>query len=348
MMHYKFPVSSKVFLLALLAVSPAQAKESEKSREEKPVLWQEPVKIDKRDLFHGIGGSERAPTTGPFTFEKEDLDGNSPKFVVTDGNGTKWKVKVGPEARPETVVTRFVWAVGYLTDEDYFVPSQRVEKLPRRLKRGREFVSSDGIVRDARWERMDRDKIGKWKWRKNPHSRTRELNGLRVLMAMFNNYDMKDSQNSLYKGPDGVRMVVSDLGATLGPTRTRWPLPTGRGELDAYQKTKFITNVHKNKVDFAAPAWPTLFGFLPLPPLPYTFFSYPLVLVGGRPAANLTAQWWIGRGIPRDDARWIGSLLARLTPAQITDAFRSAHYSPKEVEGFSREIRERIAALGAL
>ena len=34
----------------------------------------------------------------------------------------KWRVKLGVEARPETVASRLVWAVGYYANEDYFLP----------------------------------------------------------------------------------------------------------------------------------------------------------------------------------------------------------------------------------
>jgi len=54
---------------------------------------------------------------------------------------------------------------------------------------------------------------------------------------------------------------------------------------------------------------------------------------------------WIGRNIPRSDARWIGELLARLSNRQIEDAFRAAGYSEQEVEGFSRIVEQRIARL---
>ena len=57
---------------------------------------------------------------GTFTFLKEDRKGSNPKFDVQDENGVKWKVKLGSEARPETVASRLVWAVGYFANEDYF------------------------------------------------------------------------------------------------------------------------------------------------------------------------------------------------------------------------------------
>ncbi|MEP6961549.1 MAG: hypothetical protein ABI995_05700, partial [Acidobacteriota bacterium] len=69
-------------------------------------LWREPTDIASRDLIYGQGGKEHAPTSGPFVFSKEDPDGNSPKFVVKDSQGVKWKVKLGEEVRPETAATR--------------------------------------------------------------------------------------------------------------------------------------------------------------------------------------------------------------------------------------------------
>jgi hypothetical protein len=57
---------------------------------------------------------------------------------------------------------------------------------------------------------------------------------------------------------------------------------------------------------------------------------------------------WIGRHIPRTDARWMGQLLAQLSPSQVRDAFRSAGYTPQEVEGFSAVIQSRIAELNKL
>ena len=57
---------------------------------------------------------------------------------------------------------------------------------------------------------------------------------------------------------------------------------------------------------------------------------------------------WIGKHIPRSDAKWIGGLLAQLSPDQIRDAFRAAGYSPEQVEGFSAVVEERIAELNKL
>lgn len=41
-----------------------------------------------------------------YTFIREDLKRTNPKFVVRDENGVEWKVKLGPEAKPETAASR--------------------------------------------------------------------------------------------------------------------------------------------------------------------------------------------------------------------------------------------------
>jgi hypothetical protein len=57
---------------------------------------------------------------------------------------------------------------------------------------------------------------------------------------------------------------------------------------------------------------------------------------------------WIGRRIPRADAKWIGQLLGQLSPRQIRDAFRAAGYSAPEVEGFAKVVESRISQLQEL
>src|ERR1700751_5476960 len=104
-----------VVLILLPANSPARnAKASAASNEQSvpSVLWQEPTDIASRDLFYGPGGKQHAPHT-TFTFQKEVLSGSNPKFDIVDENGVRWRVKLGEEARSETVATRLVWAAGY-------------------------------------------------------------------------------------------------------------------------------------------------------------------------------------------------------------------------------------------
>ncbi len=64
-------------------------------------------------------------------------------------------------------------------------------------------------------------------------------------------------------------------------------------------------------------------------------------------AARVNLEW-IGKNIPIDDARWIGKILAQLSPEQIQKAFGAAGFSPKEIAGFSSVVESRIAELNKL
>src|ERR1019366_9881640 len=107
------------------------------------VLWRSPGDIRSRNLFFGPGGESHASHT-IFTFIKEDMEGTNPKFEVLDQNDVKWKAKLGAEARPETVASRLVWAVGYSAHEDYFLPELHVENLPAHLRRGQNLAGARG------------------------------------------------------------------------------------------------------------------------------------------------------------------------------------------------------------
>jgi hypothetical protein len=296
------------------------------------VLWKNPTDISSRNLLYGAGGREDQPPA-TFIFEKEDLDGTNPKYVVHDKDGVKWKIKLGQEARPETVAARLTWAAGYYTNEDYFLPVLHVEGLPPHLHRGQHLVGSDGSMHNARLKRYlkNEKKIGTWQWRDDPFSGTRELNGLRIVMALMNNWDLKDENNAVYKeGPERIYMV-SDLGASFGSTGLSWTQKLSKGNLRMYSHSRFIRKVTTEYVDFNMPTRPALIRIVGLP-------EY----------LRRIHLRWIGEHIPRDDAKWMGQLLARLSPRQISDAFRAAGYSPEEVDGFSRVVESRIAELNRL
>jgi hypothetical protein len=44
----------------------------------------------------------------------------------------------------------------------------------------------------------------------------------------------------------------------------------------------------------------------------------------------------------------MGSLLGQLSHDQIVDAFRAAHFSPREIDTYVKIVEERIAELKAL
>jgi hypothetical protein len=302
-----------------------------------PVLWREPTDINHRDLFYGPGGEEHQPPT-IFTFVSEDLDGSNPKVNVRDATGMRWKIKLGAEVRPETVASRLVWAVGYFADEDYFLREVHVSQMPAHLHRGQHLVGRDGTLRDVRLKREpeDRKKIDNWQWRENPFSGTRELNGLRVLMAVINNYDLKDVNNAI-RGDKRSRSAeselvyeVSDLGSSFGSAGLE-RTDRSKGNLEVYRRTPFIKRMTPDEVDFSVPRradW--------------------IVLVNAPEFFMRLRLRWIGHQIPRDDARWMGHLLAQLSADQIRDAFKAAGYSPEDINGFTAALESRIAQLNQL
>jgi hypothetical protein len=298
------------------------------------VLWREPTDIASRDLIYGAGGKKHAPRSdSPFIFTKEDLKGTNPKFSVKDADGAKWKVKLGVEAKPETAAARLVWAVGYETNEDYLVPKLVLTGLPDHLKRGEKLKQKDGSFLNARLKRSlkDEEKAGTWSWKNNPFSDSRELYGLRVMMALINNWDLKDVNNTVYDQEERKIYLVSDLGASFGTTGESWSHELSKGNLDRYKHSRFITKTTPGYVSFGTPSRPApIFIFNP-----HEFFS----------RVHLE---WIGHKIPREDVRWIAKELSKLSPQQIRDAFRAAGYSPDDVEGFASVVEKRIATLQEL
>jgi len=302
------------------------------------MLWRDATDIKSRDLFYGPGGKEHQPPRS-FTFIKEDLDGTSAKIIVRDQDGVKWKVKVGAEARPETAASRLVWAVGYFANEDYFLPDVRVSDMPVHLHRGQALVGVDGTLHNVRLKRYlkGEKKIGNWTWSDDPFTGTRELNGLRVMMALINNWDLTDENNAIYEenhdGEVAAQRIymVSDLGSSFGTAGLTWPTRKARGNLNSYSHSKIIIHATSDIVDFHAPARDSLF-FLFTP----------------REFSKRLRLCWIVKRVPRTDAKWMGQLLSQLSPDQIRDAFRAAGYSSQEVEGFGKVVEDRIGQLQKL
>jgi hypothetical protein len=328
-----------VLILALLGTSmPVGAQnDGNQKAEQKPaanrpaVLWREPGNISSLNLVYGAGGSEHAPDpNGTYTFDKEDMNGTSPKFDVKDGQGVKWRVKLGQEPQAETAATRLLWAAGYFVDEDYYLPEIKVEGLPK-LHRGEDFVSEGGVVHRARLERKNKEikKIGNWDWFENPFVGTKELNGLRVLMALLNNWDLKTINNAIYLVDGEQRYLVSDPGAAFGKTGNS--ISRSKSDLKGYEESKFIEKETSVEVDFVMHSRPFLPTIVNLP-------NY----------KKRSKMEHVTKHIPRADAKWLGHLLGQLSEEQIRDCFRAAGYTPDEVKGFSQEVEKRIAELKAL
>jgi hypothetical protein len=300
-----------------------------------PVLWVDPGDIAGKDLFYGNGGAKHAPRP-PFTFDIEDRGGTNPKFDVHDADGKKWRVKLGSEARPEVVAARLLWAMGYFTDEDYLLPQATVTGL--NLKRGKE-LAPNGTLTDARFERKpgQQKKTGYWRWKDNPFKGTREFNGLRVLMAVINNWDLKDVNNAIYQDGKEDRQIylVADLGATFASNDEHVKHDTDKGNLDSYEHSKFITKKTDKDVTFGTPMLPA--GLL---------LRRGPILLGE--TVRRSAIDWIGHDIPLADARWMGAQLAQLSHKQLEDAFRAGNFPEAERETFVKIVEDRIAELKTL
>jgi hypothetical protein len=295
----------------------------------RPVIWHDRGDVSELDLMTGSGGKQ---PSGKFTFVKEDMGGASPKFEVVDAQGVHWKVKLGEEAKPETAATRLLWAAGYFVDESYYLPELRVENMPK-LSRGSEFVSKDGVARGIRLERSTpgREKTGNWSWSDNPFTGTKELNGLRIMMAMINNWDLKEPNNAIYTvNGEASEYAVSDLGGTFGKTGGVG-LGRTKSRLEDYSASKFIDSKDSDEVHLTIKSRP--FFLLAVDPYHYN---------------KLASRANVGRGIPIADAKWLGKVLGQLSIEQLRDCFRAAGYSPAEVQGFAKVVQGRISDLNKL
>jgi hypothetical protein len=294
-------------------------------------IWRDLGDTASLDLTYGAGGQAHAPDpAGTFTFVSEDTANTSPKFDVIDGQGVKWKVKLGEEARGETAATRFLWAAGYFVDEDYYLAEFTVEGLPT-LHRGQKYVSSGGRVHGARLERKPTSvkKLGDWDWFDNPFTGQRELNGLRVMMSLVNNWDLKRVNNAVYVVDGERHFAISDLGASFGKTG-RIGTQT-KGEPRDYEASKFVAKDRPESIDFVMHSRPIF------------FFA-----VSASYYRERTRMEKITKHIPRADARWLGQRLSTLSESQIRDGFRAAGFGASDVDTLTRTLRQRIAALEAL
>jgi hypothetical protein len=243
------------------------------------------------------------------TFIKDEKGGYSKKYRVRDGAGREWVVKIGKEAQSETSAIRLLYGLGYLTEVNYLVP--------------RVTIPGKGTFSNVRFEARPENwkRVGEWKWKSNPFSGTQELQGLKILMALINNWDLKDSNNVILKvrgnNGDELRYAISDLGATFGHASTTpifWRITRSRNSPVNYAKSNFFEKLKGDRV---------------------------VLHFGGK-----------NRGIMKDisiqDAQWLGSLLAQLSDRQLHDVFRAANYSPAQINLLAGEVRERTSELLSL
>ncbi|HEX8353958.1 MAG TPA: hypothetical protein VF611_13715 [Pyrinomonadaceae bacterium] len=319
-------VTAALFALCLFAPTvQAQDEGSEKPTPSgAPVLWRAPDDILARDLFQGPGGRGMRPDLRRVTFVKQETGGYSTKYRVRDAAGREWVAKIGKEAQAETAATRLVWAVGYVTEVNYLAPCVRIEGAP---KPGKDAETCDGgghanVRFEARPEGVKR--LDEWKWSENPFVNTKELKGLVVMMALVNNWDIKDTNNKVLHvrggsaGRDELHYIVSDLGATFGRVKLNapgfWRIRRNRNDPEDYAKDAFLEDVKGGQV--------------------YLFYK------GKRQD--------LFDDIRVEEVRWIANLLSKLSERQIQDAFRAANYTPEEVRLLAQSVKSRIDELASV
>jgi hypothetical protein len=296
-------VVSLVFLLT--ATVPSLAQKNEKKEKKvytgTPVMWHAPDDIESRNLLLGAGGENMKPDLTRVTFVAVKEGGWSTKYRVLDGKGNEWVAKLSKEAQPETAANRLMWALGYETEIAYLVPELQIQ--------------GKGTFKNVKLEARPKEvkRTDYWLWTNNPFIGKPEFQGLKIMMVLINNWDMKDDNNAILatKGltDSDRRYIISDLGATFG--KTGGVFSRSRNNPSDYVKADFIKGVVGERVQF----------------------NY-----GGK-NGNLFGDLTVR------DAKWIAGLLSRLSDLQLKDAFRAANYSPAEVEQLAVAVRSRINAL---
>ncbi len=279
-------------------------KKDKKELTGKPVMWREPADLESRNLLIGAGGDEMKPDISKITYIEDKTGGYSKKYRVRDAKGNEWIAKLGKEAQSDTAANRLLWALGYETEIAYLVPKAKIEGKG-------EFENVRFEARPASVKRA-----GNWMWENNPFKDSPEFRGLKILMVMINNWDMKDDNNEILAtrgdttGEGELRYIISDLGGSFG--KTGGFFARSRNEPSDYEKAVFIKKVNGDVIDF----------------------NY-----GGK-------NQKLFEGLTVADAQWVYNLAKRLSDEQIKDAFRAANYSAEEVEALAGAFKARINALG--
>ena len=302
-------------ILALAAISGLAQKEGkdQKKKDAGPpattnaVLW-EAVDIPSRDLYLGPGGAEMRPDLSRVTFIKEETQGHNKKYRIKDAKGQEWVAKFGSEAQPETAAVRLLYGLGYKTEINYLAPKLTIPGQGT-------FENVRLEARPANVERLD-----EWKWRENPFVGTNELQGLKIMMVFFTNWDLLDLQNKVFRvnnnGTIEHQYVISDLGATfgkLGNNNLPFFFRLGRKTNDpgTWYEAGFVSGVKDGMIDF-----------------------------------DFKGK---GRGLMEDitvaHGRWLVDRLEQISDRQLNDAFRAANYSADDVKLLSDGFKMRVEEL---
>lgn len=286
----------------VICVATGISQEKPKDKPDAPVvLWEQPVDISTRDVYYGPGGRAMVPDLKNAAMMGRQPGGNNLKYRIRDRHGNEWVAKIADESQPETAAVRLLWAVGYKTEINYLMPD---------LQLGAERPFSN-VRLEARPKGVKRGE--RWMWADNPFIGTKEFDGLKIMMAMLNNWDLKDENNIILLVDGRQQYVVSDLGASFGRLAKSPQSRSGRsvGDAEDYAKSVFINGTRDGILD-----------------IEYNGMADHLI-----------------KGIKVEHGRWLADLLLQLSDKQILDAFRAANYSDEKAAAFANAFKARINAL---
>lgn len=270
------------------------------------VIIHENADIAHRDTFYGPGGRELMPDLSHVTFIEKETSGYNKKYRIRDGSGRVWVAKYGREAKPETAAVRLLWALGYPTEINYWVPELIIPGV-KRLKNVRLEARPEDVKRGDTWD-----------WKRNPFLGTDQLAGLKIMMVLFNNWDIASRQNKIIEDKNTGRKyyIISDLGATFGKLPNNslpifWRIGRSIGKPNAYARGSLVRSNRNGQLELSFKG----------------------------------KNYSVFKDISVAQGRWLADRLLRLRDSQIRDAFRAADYSPAEIDILTSAVKTRIREL---
>jgi hypothetical protein len=279
-------------------------------------VYRDPGPIEALDLAGGPGGAANSPQ-GPFSFIEAESRGINPKLVVTDGQGRKWMVKFGEEAKAEVFASRIAWAAGYPVRTSYYVQQGTIQGAPAEGVASKVLAADGSFRHGARFQLFDHSRFrevdgGKLDLRSKDFSQ-RELNGLKLTALLLGNWDLKPANTAVFE-IDGKRYAtISDWGASLGD-----PGAAARGDRK-WNCEKFSKDT-EHLIDGVADGY-----------LSVNYEQY-----AGMHIDKLTS------GIRAEDLKWFTDRISKLSDSQIRAALHASGATPDEQACFTAALRERI------
>jgi len=276
-----------------------------------------------RDWECTFAGCDHAPAP-PFRFLKNETGGTTAKIAAQDAKGHTYSVKFGAKVVPESFASRFVAALGYTVEPSYYVGPGRIEGVPR-IHLVSSYVKRDGSFARARFQLRDLRELefvknSAWSLVDNPFTGSHQLAGLRTLLMLLSNWDIKDVRNgqesantAVFRSSAGGRpeLLYSffDWGDTLG----RWGGLMHRTRSDcsgfALETPEFIQGVRHGHVEW---------GY------------------SGKRTADTT------RGITVEDLRWVSPYLARITDTEIRTGLKASGATDRQTACWAGALEDRM------